>query len=211
MRSPSDWIPRTGRSLGHPGWGLLYHLALSTLRPNDDNLILETGTNLGSTAIVVAQALRDSGRPGRVLTIEIDDQIAAEAERRFELAGVADLIDLTVGSSLEVLPSLLEPGMVRIAFLDGNHYHDHVVKEFELIHEHLLDDSIVVFDNTYCIAEDREDPRVNGALRTILSRHGGNLVNLPVCSWYTPGMAFWQRRPFEVMDPPDPAEFDPEH
>jgi hypothetical protein len=53
------------------------------------------------------------------------------------------------------------------------------------------------------IAEEGEDPRVHGALRTIVAKFGGNLVNLPFCSWYTPGMAAWQRQAFEDMDPPD--------
>ena len=71
------------------------------------------------------------------------------------------------------------------------------------------DDGLVVFDNTSLIAEDDEDPRVNGALRTIVAKHGGNLVNLPFCSWYTPGMAFWQKNPFADMEPPQIGYFVP--
>ena len=92
--TPDDWIPRTGRSFGHPGWGLIYHLALSVLHPNDFNVVLETGTNLGSTAIIAAQALKDSGRPGIVRTVELDPEIAAEAARRVQLAGVAGYVEI---------------------------------------------------------------------------------------------------------------------
>ena len=209
--TPDDWIPRTGRSLGHPGWGLVYHLALSVLHPDDFNVVLETGTNLGSTAIVAAQALKDSGRPGIVRTVELDPEIAAEAARRVQLAGVAGYVETSVGDSLEEIPKLLaDVETLRIAFLDGNHFHDHVVTEFELIADHLSTDSLVIFDNTALIADDREDPRVNGALRTIVDIHGGHLVNLPICSWYTPGIAIWQRSPFENMEPPQPGSFDPE-
>ena len=35
--------------------GLVYHLALSRLDPNRPNLVVETGTNLGSTTIVIDQ------------------------------------------------------------------------------------------------------------------------------------------------------------
>jgi len=207
--APSDWIPRTGRSLGHPGWGLIYHLALSVLDPEEFNLVVETGTNLGSTAIIVAQALKDSKRPGVVRTIEIDPEIAAEAERRFELSGVAQFVEPFVGDSLDRLPELVwGDSKLRMVFLDGNHFHDHVVSEFEIVEPHLAADGLVILDNTYLIAEDREDPRVNGALRTIVSRFGGNLINLPICSWYTPGIAIWQRQPFDSLDPPAPGSFD---
>ena len=91
---------------------------------------------------------------------------------------------------------------IAVAFLDGNHYHDHVVKEFELVVDRMRPDGLVLFDNTSLIAEGNEDPRVHGALRTIVSRWGGNLVNFPFCSWYTPGIAVWQRQPFGDMTPP---------
>lgn len=206
---PDEWIPRSGRSLGHPGWGLVYHLAITMLDPASPNLVLETGTNLGSTAIILAQAIRDSGRPGIVRTVEIDPAIAAQASMRFELAGVAPFVELFQGDSLIMIPQMLAGSAVlRIAFLDGNHFHDHVVREFELILPHLAEGGVVLFDNTYSIAEGREDPRVNGALRTIVHRHGGALVNLPFCSWYTPGIAIWQRSAFADMTPPPPDSFE---
>jgi hypothetical protein len=99
---------------------------------------------------------------------------------------------------------------IPIVFLDGNHWHDHVVSEFEFVHPHLASDAVVVFDNTYMLAEADEDPRVNGALRTILDRFGGNLINFPFCSWYTPGIALWQQQAFPEMAPPAPGSFVPE-
>jgi predicted O-methyltransferase YrrM len=208
VQGPDDWIPRTGRSLGHPGWGLIYHLVLCHLDPDQPNLILETGTNVGSTAIVMAQAIKDSGRPGIVRTVEIDTAIADEAARRIELAGLAAYVECFKGDSLATLPVMLRGGPpLRIAFLDGNHFHDHVVAEFDAVEGHLAHDGVVLFDNTYAIAEDDEDPRVHGALKTILRKYGGNLLNLPYCSWYTPGIALWQRSAFENMDPPTPNSF----
>ena len=37
---------------------------------------------------------------------------------------------------------------------------------------------------------------VNGSLKTIVSRHGGNIVNFESVSWYAPGVALWQKTPF---------------
>jgi predicted O-methyltransferase YrrM len=200
-----DWVSRSGRSLGHPGWGFLYHLVLMLLDPDRPNVIVETGTNVGSTSIIIAQAILDSGRDAVLHTVELDEAVHAEARHRFELAGVARVVVPHCGNSLDVLPKILaDVDEVALAFLDGDHFHDHVVAEFELVADRMRPDGVVMFDNTGLIAEGDEDPRVNGALRTILARHGGNLVNLPYCSWYTPGLAVWQRQAFADMGEPGP-------
>lgn len=54
---------------------------------------------------------------------------------------------------------------IQIAFLDGSHLQDHVIKQFEIIYPHLNGDSIVIFDNTYQIVEFDEDQRVHGAVK----------------------------------------------
>ncbi len=80
-------------------------------------------------------------------------------------------------------------------FLDACHFYEDVLFEFESLLPKLADDALVLFDNTYPIAEENEDQRVNGALKTILDCHGGNLINLKFVSWYTPGLAIWQKQP----------------
>lgn len=124
------------------------------------------------------------------------------------LAGIADFVEFFEGDSLAMLStSLVDETAVPLVFLDGNHWHDHVVRAFEIVGSHLAPDAIVVIDDAYLIAENDEDPRVNGALRTILDRFGGSPANLPFCSWYTPGIAVWQRQPFEDMSAPAPGSF----
>ena len=205
-----DWVARSGRSLGHPGWGWVYHTILMLLDADEPNVVVETGTNVGSTSILIAQAIIDSGRPGVLHTIELDPDIHTEAKRRFDLAGVASVIEAYCGDALEILPQVVDKvDQIAVAFLDGNHFHDHVVTEFEMVVESVRPNGAVIFDNTGPIGEGTEDPRVYGALRTIMHRHGGNLVNLPFCSWYTPGIAIWQRRAFEDMEPPAPGSFVP--
>lgn len=207
-RGPDDWIPQTGLSIGHPGWGLLYHVILARLDPDIPSLVVETGTNIGSSSLVIAQAIADSGRDALLRTIEIDQDRSERASERIAQAGLTAHVELLVGDSLAMLPHALDGDReLAVAFLDGNHFHDHVVNEFELVLPRCSFDTVVVFDNTYLIAEHDEDPRVNGALRTIQARHGGNLINLPICSWYTPGISLWQRQPFHEMAPPTPDSF----
>ena len=189
---------RSGATIGYPGWGLVYFLLLSHLDPaaEGEQILIETGTNWGCTTIVLAQALADAGVAGRVLSFEIDAGNIARARENLLLAGLADRVEIVAGDTRETLPKALSGRHgLRFALLDASHLFDDVMAEFEALLPHLADDALVLLDNTYRIAEEGEDPRVNGALPEMLKRHGGNLINLEYVSWYTPGLAVWQRRP----------------
>lgn len=188
--------PKTGATIGYPGWGLLYYLLLSHLDRERTEIIVETGTNWGCTTIVLAQALVDAGSAGHVVTFEIDKANAEKARRNLAAAGLAERVELHVGDSRELLPKVLEKERgIRAAFLDASHLYDDVMREFQTVLPKLAHDALVLFDNTYHIANEGEDQRVNGALKAIQARHGGNLINHEFVSWYTPGLAVWQKRP----------------
>lgn len=187
---------RTGATIGYPGWGLIYHLLLSHLDRAREETLIETGSNVGCTTIVLAQALIDSGCRGRVLTFELDAGNVAAARRNYGLAGVADRIEICEGDVRATFAPRLEGvSGARFAFLDASHRFDDVMFEVETLLPHLAPDGLVLFDNTYRIAEEGEDPRVNGALKRIRRELGGNLINLEHVSWFTPGLAIWQREP----------------
>lgn len=188
---------RSGASIGYPGWGLIYQLALCSLDPDRHNTVIETGTNHGCSSIVLAQALADRGVGGVLHTIEIDADVADIARANIRAAGLEGVVRQHVGASIEVLPALLpEIAQVDLAFLDGSHAEADALGEFELVLPKLAPGALVIFDNTYAIAEPHEDQRVFGALNRILARGEGHLINLPYVSWYTPGVAIWQRAPF---------------
>ncbi len=186
----------TGASIGFPGWGILYYLLLSHLDRDRDEIIIETGTNEGCTTIVLAQALIDSKCAGKVFSIELDPENAEKARQNLIQAGVSERVELLEGSSFDLLPQAVNSrNDIRFAFLDASHFFDDVKREFEIVLPHLADDALVVFDNTYKIARKNEDQRVNGFLRSIKQEYGGNLINLEFVSWFTPGLAIWQREP----------------
>lgn len=196
VTSIDEAVKRTGATIGYPGWGLIYHLLLSHLDRSRHEVIIETGTNFGCTTIILAQALIDAGCQGEVITIELDASNVARARENVTRGGVSDRVRLIEGSTRVELPKVVS-GLkdVRVAFLDASHAFDDVMTEFETLRPVLADEALVLFDNTYCIAERGEDQRVNGALFEILKAHGGNLINLEYVSWFTPGLAIWQRKP----------------
>ncbi len=184
---------KTGASIGYPGWGLIYHLLLSHLDRNNEQLIIETGTNFGATTIILAQSLIDAAAPGKVVTVELSRKNTKIARENFRAAGVSDFIDTYCGDSKIILPKLArEFSSVRFAFLDASHLCEDVLFEFETLQPSLTDDALVLFDNTYPIADEDEDQRVYGALKEIRHRFGGNFINLDHVSWYTPGLALWK-------------------
>ncbi len=192
---------KTGFSIGYPGWGLVYYTLISHLNPEEYNLIIETGTNQGCTTIMMAQALKDSNCRGKVYTVELDPGNYEIALNNFRKAGISDYIESINADSKKALKEIVNKhSLIRVAFLDASHLYEDVLEEFEIILPALGPQSIVIFDNTYLIAEGQEDQRVNGALKEILKRHGGNLINFEFVSWYTPGIAIWQKTPFNFCN-----------
>jgi predicted O-methyltransferase YrrM len=194
--SIEEGISRSGYTIGYPGWGVLYYLLLSHLSPFFENIIVETGTNVGCTTIVLAQALKDSGVKGRVFTVELEKGNFDKAVDNFKRANLDSLITaINCDSRLALKEIIAQYDAIRIVLLDASHTYQDVLEEFELVYPHLDGNALVIFDNTFQIAEPHEDQRVNGALKHIMGTYGGNLVNLEYVSWYTPGLAIWQKTP----------------
>jgi predicted O-methyltransferase YrrM len=192
----SDAREKSGLSIGYPGWGLLYYILLSHLKPGADEVIIETGANWGCTTIILAQALVDSASTGRVISVELDLENYEIAKQNLASAGLTKAVDLYQGDSRVVLSEVLPlTKKVRFAFLDASHLHEDVKQEFDLLYPSLDDDAVVIFDNTFAISEAGEDARVNGFLQSITNQYGGNLINFEFVSWFTPGLAVWQKRP----------------
>lgn len=190
---------RTGLTIGYPGWNLLYYILFCSLDRDNPNLIVETGTNRAFSTIIMAQGLKDSKLEGHIHSVELNEENFKIAKGNVLSAGLGEYISLNLGDSKDFLKKFVmkHNETIRFAFLDGSHLQNDAVKEFEIIYPRLADESTVVFDNTYKLQDDEdEEQRVNGALKMIMDRFGGNLVNFPNCSWFTPGMAIWQKKPF---------------
>ena len=81
---------------------------------------LEIGTYTGYSALAIALALDPDGK---VLTCEIDAAIVPTAQRHWQLAGVANKIELRLGPARSALDALLaqgEHGRFYLAFIDAD-------------------------------------------------------------------------------------------
>jgi len=68
--------------------------------------ILEIGTSIGYSTVSMANAI--NGYDGKIITIENDQQVAEQAMRNFERAGVAQNIEVKIGDAREIVPRMQE-------------------------------------------------------------------------------------------------------
>lgn len=86
-----------------PNQGKLLQMLAATIGASR---ILEIGTLGGYSAIWLARALPPEGR---LVTLEYEPRHAEVARRNIERAGLADRVEIRVGSALETLPHLKGP------------------------------------------------------------------------------------------------------
>ena len=115
------------------------------VRTNEVRRVLELGTCIGYSAILIAKNLTGDGK---VITIEIDPYSAELARDNVEKAGLADKVEILVGDAAGILPTLQDE--FDMIFLDTAH-HDLLVYVREC--ERMLKKGGVVFtDNVKMFA-----------------------------------------------------------
>jgi predicted O-methyltransferase YrrM len=181
-------VKKTGLSIGYPAWNLLYYSLFCSLPEIDQEaVIVETGTNLGYSTIVLAQALSDARANGCVYTVDIDETNIELAKKNVEMAGLTKYVKFHTGNAVTFLKNFVrEKKYINFVFLDDLHEYGHVKKEFSIIYPKIVAcGGKVYFDNT-------SQGSVRRALRFIRKAYPGNVVEFKNCSWNPPGNAIWQ-------------------
>jgi caffeoyl-CoA O-methyltransferase len=103
---------------------------------------LELGTFTGYGAISIARGLADGGR---LTCLELDEEYAAIARRNLEEAGVADRVEIIVGSALRSLRAMPAEPTFDYVFLDADKlgYPDY----YEELVPRLLPGGLLLIDN----------------------------------------------------------------
>ena len=78
---------------------------------------VEIGTLGGYSGIWIARALPADGK---LVTLEVNQQHADIARENFEIAGVADKVDLRLGDARQILPELAGESPFDFVFMDAN-------------------------------------------------------------------------------------------
>jgi predicted O-methyltransferase YrrM len=103
--------------------------------------ILEIGTYTGYSAICMARGLRPEGK---LITIEINDELSAVSEKYFSEAGLNEQIKLITGNAIDIIPSL-EPG-IDLVFMDAEK--EQYSEYFDLVFPKIKVGGFILADNT---------------------------------------------------------------
>jgi len=112
-------------------------------RMSNARSVLEIGTLAGYSTINLARAV---GEQGHVVTLEYDHRHAEVARANLQRAGVAERVEVIVGTALDTLPRLAERGDVfDLAFVDADKENNVAYVEWAVKLGH--PGSIIVVDN----------------------------------------------------------------
>jgi len=103
--------------------------------------ILEIGTFTGYSAICLSKGLQKNGK---LITIEIDDELESIASKYFEKAGVKEYIEQRIGSAIEIIPLLNESFDLVFIDADKREYTEY----YELVFEKVPSGGYIIADNT---------------------------------------------------------------
>jgi predicted O-methyltransferase YrrM len=140
--SKREYLPIIGPEKGK-------HLA-DTVRRFHVKSVLEAGTLIGYSAILIASSLPQEGR---VVTVEMKPRSARLAEENIRRAGLTDRIELHIGDALAVIPRM--NGKFDMVFLDAtkNEYLNYL----KLSEDKLETGGVVFADNVKTPAREMRD------------------------------------------------------
>lgn len=178
----------------YPAWNLQYYTCLATLKRHRPNLLVETGTNHGCSAALLAQTLRETNLKGELITFELDPVRAETARKLFVQLKLDDLITVVVGDCREKLVEVIGDRPVDFAFIDADHRTESCVAETEILLDNVIaGEGKFYFDNTGC-------GPVDAALCLLKKQYGtAGWVDFPNVSRQPPGQAIWQ--PWQRLEP----------
>lgn len=151
--------------------------------------VLEIGTLAGYSTINLARSV---GPDGRVVTLEFEPRHAEVAQENFERAGVADRVEIIVGTALDTLPRLAERGeSFDMFFIDADKENNVAYVEWAIKLGH--PGSVIVVDNIARmgrVLDPADDDHQAKAVRAMFDMMGEN-PRLDAAAIQTVGTKDW--------------------
>lgn len=113
--------------------------------------ILEIGTFTGYSAICLAKGLQENGK---LITIEIDDELENMAKKYFEKAGIQNKIEQRIGAALEIIPTLNET--FDLVFIDA--HKPEYPAYYNVVFDKVKSGGYIIADNTLWSGKVLETP-----------------------------------------------------
>ena len=117
--------------------GKMLELFTKMLQPKT---ILEIGTYTGYSGICLARGLKPDGK---LITLDINDELETMVRGFFEESGLAHQIDYRLGNAREIIPTL--EGPFDLVFIDADKFY--YADYFDLVIEKVPSGGIILADN----------------------------------------------------------------
>ncbi len=102
--------------------------------------ILEIGTYTGYSAICLAEGLSDKGK---LLTIDINEEMENIARRNIQKAGFENKIELKIGDAAEIIPELTQS--IDLVFIDADK--KNYPMYYDLVFDKIRTGGLIICDN----------------------------------------------------------------
>ncbi|MDI1325027.1 MAG: O-methyltransferase [Algoriphagus sp.] len=117
--------------------GKMLELFTKMLRPET---ILEIGTYTGYSGVCLARGLK---KGGKLITLDINDELETMVRGFFAESGLAEQIDYRLGNALEIIPTLSGP--FDLVFIDADKFNNSTY--YDLIIDKVRPGGIILADN----------------------------------------------------------------
>jgi caffeoyl-CoA O-methyltransferase len=117
--------------------GKMLELFTKMLQPET---ILEIGTYTGYSGVCLARGLK---KGGKLITLDINDELETMVRGFFAESGLAEQIDYRLGNALEIIPTLSGP--FDLVFIDADKFNN--ATYFDLIIDKVRPGGIILADN----------------------------------------------------------------
>ncbi|SHO63429.1 O-methyltransferase [Algoriphagus zhangzhouensis] len=117
--------------------GKLLELFVKMLRPKT---ILEIGTYTGYSGLCMARGLAENGK---LITLDINDELEKMVRGFFDESGLSDQIDYRLGNALEIIPTL--EGPFDLVFIDADKIN--YANYYDLVIDKMSTGGIILADN----------------------------------------------------------------
>jgi predicted O-methyltransferase YrrM len=125
------------RMISGPVQGKFLHMISSLIQAEN---ILEIGTYTGYSAICMARGMKENGR---LITLEVNDELEKIQDKYFRLAGLSDRIRRITGDAREIIPNLNEN--FDLVFIDADK--EQYPEYYQMVKPKLRKGGLIIADN----------------------------------------------------------------
>lgn len=144
-------------------------------------LIVEVGTFTGYSATCLAEGLAENGK---LITFELNDEMASIAQKHFQHAGISNKIELRIGNAAELLTEIKEE--IDLVFVDADK--ENYSAYWDILFPKLRKGGIMIADNVLWSGkildeEKNQDEETRGLIaftKKALAEKGAEQVLFPV-------------------------------